>query len=41
MGAVEKIQFFVNFAQMDLEKLAAGDRAKLLVEAGEMLFPRR
>jgi len=33
------VEWFVNFAQMDLERLGAGDRAKLEVEAREYLFP--
>jgi hypothetical protein len=33
------VEWFVNFAQMDLERLSPGDRAKLEVEAGEYLLP--
>jgi len=33
------VEWFVNFAQMDLERLGPGDRAKLEVEAKENLFP--
>jgi hypothetical protein len=33
------VEWLVNFAQMDLERLGPGDRAKVEVEAGEYLFP--
>jgi len=33
------VEWYVNFAQMDLETLGPGDRAKLEVEAREYLFP--
>ena len=37
---IEALQWFVDFANLDLEGIKAGDRAKLLVEAEEYLWPR-
>jgi hypothetical protein len=35
----ESLEWFVQYAQMDLEQIRPGDKAKLKVEAGEYLFP--
>jgi hypothetical protein len=35
----EALDWFVNYAQMDLDQIRPGDKAKLVVEAGEYLFP--
>jgi hypothetical protein len=36
---VKGLEWFVGFANQDLETIGAGDRAKLLVEAEDYLFP--
>lgn len=37
--SAETLQWFVDFANMDLETIRPGDRAKLVVEAADYLFP--
>ena len=37
----EVLQWFVNFANLDLERIKPGDKAKLLVEAAENLWPTK
>jgi hypothetical protein len=39
----ETLEWFVNYAQMDLDadKIRPGDKAKLTIEAGEYLFPQK
>ena len=39
-GNIEAIQWFVTFVNLDLERIKPGDKAKLLVEADEYLWPR-
>jgi len=36
---VKAFRWYVSFANMELETIQAGDRAKLLIEAEEHLFP--
>jgi hypothetical protein len=40
MDKQEALQWFVDFANMDLQTIKPGDKAKLLVEAEEYLWPR-
>lgn len=37
----EVLEWFVQFANMNLEELKPGDRAKLLIESGEYLSPKK
>ncbi|MGA2466037.1 MAG: hypothetical protein ABSH06_17015 [Thermodesulfobacteriota bacterium] len=37
----EALEWFVNFANMNLAELKLGDKAKLSIEASEYLFPHR
>src|SRR3989304_2499824 len=37
----EALRWFVDFANMDLEGIKPGDKAKLLVESKEYLFPTK
>lgn len=37
----EALKWFVQFANMDLEEIKPGDKAKLLVESEEYLFPNK
>jgi len=40
MEKQKALQWFVDFANLNLETISPGDRAKLLVESGEYLFPQ-
>jgi hypothetical protein len=40
-GDTEALQWFVDFANLDLEHIGPGDKAKLLVEAEEHLWPKK
>jgi len=40
MEKKEALQWFVDFANMDLEAIKPGDKAKLLVEAEDYLWPK-
>jgi hypothetical protein len=37
----ETLEWFVQFANMDLEEIKPGDQLKLIVESGEYLFPKK
>jgi len=37
----QKLEWFIQFSNMDLDKLRPGDKAKLEVEAPDNLFPRK